>query len=353
MKSLRRALAALFATCLIGQTQAATAVCTGAFPNFVTDICWSCVFPIKMFGVDLSFLTGTQEDSTSTPANPVCFCNNPPVMGFTMSFWEPVFMVDVTNIPGCFPLLGGVQLDLSKNNMALGSSSQDYSINNGRSAARANHNIFQQSHFYLNPVMYVMGAILDDDCVDNRGYDIPWISELDPTYNDDALAMVLTPYAYPFSGILSLIAGPVDAVAATAGFPLSSLFWVAGSYGPIFPLTGTVQAKSSGEQVARLETTRMLAKQHAAGAAWGTTGESGMCGGYVAPIMDKRQYKISRLLPFNEPKILGKCCGPIGRSTVLIEAGTGAPVSKMKDFGYLFFRKRDCCSGAIQNSLLK
>ena len=312
MKSLRRALAALFATCLIGQTQAATAVCTGAFPNFVTDICWSCVFPIKMFGVDLSFLTGTQEDSTSTPANPVCFCNNPPVMGFTMSFWEPVFMVDVTNIPGCFPLLGGVQLDLSKNNMALGSSSQDYSINNGRSAARANHNIFQQSHFYLNPVMYVMGAILDDDCVDNRGYDIPWISELDPTYNDDALAMVLTPYAYPFSGILSLIAGPVDAVAATAGFPLSSLFWVAGSYGPIFPLTGTVQAKSSGEQVARLETTRMLAKQHAAGAAWGTTGESGMCGGYVAPIMDKRQYKISRLLPFNEPKILASVVGRSG-----------------------------------------
>lgn len=352
MKWLRQTVLACAFLCVSGQSFAA-GVCTGKFPNFITDICWSCIFPIKVFGVDFGFLSPSQEDSTSMPPNPVCFCQNPPVMGFSESFWEPVFMVDVTNVPGCFPLLGGIQLNLSKNNMQYGSSTQSFMVNNGMSSAKANQNVFQHSHFYLNPVLYVMGAILDDDCLDNRGYDIPWISELDPTYNDDALAMVLTPYAYPFSGLLSIIAGPVDAVAATSGFPISSLFWVAGAYGPIFPLTGTIQAKASGEQVARLETTRMLAKQHAAGAAWGTTGSMGMCGGYPQPIMDKQQYKITRLLPFPEKKVLGKCCGPIGRSTILMEVGTGAPISKTKDFGYMFFRKRDCCSGAIQNSIMQ
>jgi conjugal transfer pilus assembly protein TraU len=66
--------------------------------------------------------------------------------------------------------------------------------------------------------------------------------------------------------------------------------------------------------------------------------------------MDKRQYKISRLYPVPQTgPILGLCCSPIGRSTILYEVGTQAPIPKAKDYGYIVFRKRDCCSGAVGN----
>ncbi|MCE1090789.1 TraU family protein, partial [Pseudomonas monteilii] len=72
-----------------------------------------------------------------------------------------------------------------------------------------------------------------------------------------------------------------------------------------------------------------------------------MCGYYPQIIMDKRQYKLTRLYPKPETaKIAGKCCSPIGRSTILTESNTEFPLPGYKDFGYGIFRKRDCCGGA-------
>ena len=72
-----------------------------------------------------------------------------------------------------------------------------------------------------------------------------------------------------------------------------------------------------------------------------------MCTLYPQIIMDKRQYKFQRLYPRPQTtKINGRCCDPLGRSTILTESGTEAPTSDFRDYGYAIFRKRDCCSGA-------
>ena len=59
--------------------------CSGKFMNPITDICWSCVFPITVFGKAID--KGGQLDTESGPTG-VCVCNAN--IGIPIGFWEPV-----------------------------------------------------------------------------------------------------------------------------------------------------------------------------------------------------------------------------------------------------------------------
>lgn len=317
----------------------ASADCPNQFPNYITDVCWSCMFPIKIFGgVTVS---GFGEDY-ETVNKVACACANPPKLGVPMSFWEMTMMTDSTSVPGCFPLLGGAKIDIGVNKNAYGYTE------GGAEESKSRQTSFRQVNLYINPLMYVIGAVLDNSCMDRRGFDIPWISVADPTHNDEELANILTPYAFPFGSLEAIGAITADAVAASAGFPIAEIFWAAGSYGGLYPLTGTNSAHVSNEQSSRLQTTRVLAKLHAAGTQWSASGDDSLCGYIPQIIMDKRQYKFTRLYPLPQTKkTLGTCCDPIGRTTILVESGTEAPLNSFRDMGHAIFRKRDCCSGAF------
>ena len=85
MKSAYKALVAFGMAIICATAQAAT--CTGRFANPITDICWTCIFPIRIAGATLASLD--QED-TPNPDGVVCACGNPPKIGMKVSFWEPV-----------------------------------------------------------------------------------------------------------------------------------------------------------------------------------------------------------------------------------------------------------------------
>lgn len=50
------------------------AKCPGRFVNPITDICWKCVFPLTIMGVDVGGNSNPQ-----TPRTPICICNRPPL----------------------------------------------------------------------------------------------------------------------------------------------------------------------------------------------------------------------------------------------------------------------------------
>lgn len=321
--------------------------CPNQFPNFISDICWSCMFPMKMGGLDLKSI-GQEDWDTGT--KPVCGCSGSATVGVSTSFWEPAIIVDVRTQPGCLTTLGGLQLPFG---------GKQTGANWDRTNSGINQN-FRQSTYYVSPIMYLLQAVLDDSCSDRSAFDVAWMSEVDPTWNDDELAMIRAPLAFAFGSIPATIAGAADAVAANAGFPISEIFWYAGSWGPIYPMNGTA-VRYSDDTFGRLITTRMLAMAHDMSELAGlfakgggkSYGKSAMCtelpSAWVPePIMNKRQYKISRIYPVPQTsKIKGLCCSPIGRSTLLVEPGTGIPTNKYKDFGYMVYRKRDCCTGVI------
>jgi conjugal transfer pilus assembly protein TraU len=102
---------------------------------------------------------------------------------------------------------------------------------------------------------------------------------------------------------------------------------------------------------------RTAARLHRMGTQWAASGSAGLCGYYPQILMDKNNYKYSMSYP--APQGIGdgvasgdssatgtvssnKCCQPFGRTTQLWGAGKEIPYVG-EDFGYLIYRKRDCC----------
>lgn len=310
-------------------------VCTGAFPNLISDVCYDCMFPMTVGGGLIDLGVAGDDYDTGAGSAPICVCTNNLSLGTPISFWEPRYMVDSTNIPGCMPLLGGVLIDTAYN------ADQGGAITVSNAAIGGTlQGAFQHVNEYINPVMSALGVISASPCLDNRSFDVPFLSWADPTWNDDALSLLLTPYAYPFAGVPEVAAEMPDAIAAAVGFPIPELFWVAGGWGSMYPLTGNVSASTSPEQVSHLLMTRLLAKLHAAGTQQSTAGAEalGSCSAFGLPqiLMDKRQYKTNRTFPFPD-----NLCTPIGRPLLLQEVGAARPADK--DYGYFVFQRKDCC----------
>lgn len=345
--------------------EAAGPTCPNKFPDFINDVCWSCVMPMRLFGATIA--RGSGEDfTTASDSSPVCLCINKLAVGVPTSFWEMAYIVDVHTAPGCLPTVGGLTLPVPWVDNQYGTTKQT-----DESTAGA----FQNSAYYVSPMMYLLEAVLDDSCSDRSSFDVGWTSEFDPTWNDDSLALIKMPIGFAFGSLPAILAAGPDAAAALVGFPFNEIFWQAGSWGPIYPLTGTTPSYKSMDTTGHMIATKMLAEAHAmremaglfmngAGRSYACEpGELGctsddtkaaMCSTSPSSmptmtIMKKRQYKLQRLFPSPATKkqAIGGCCSPIGRSTVLSEVNTQLPVDGYKDFGYAVFRKRDCCASVL------
>jgi conjugal transfer pilus assembly protein TraU len=337
MKSVRELILLLVLVVAVLGTQPvfATPTCTGKFANPITDICWSCMLPIRFGGVDL--LSMDQEDTPNPGGSPICACPAQLRVGFKVSFWEPVRRVDVVRRPFCMTSLGGVELDPGFDAPRGARNRQD----------SADATSFYQVHWYVDPIIFWLEAIFDNSCLEQSSFDVAYLTELDPMWHDDELTFIFNPDVSLFGNLPAKAACAADCVAATAGFPLNSLFWCAGCQGSLYPLDGNVQAHIGGVQASSLEMTRLIAKMHREGLMWAASGEDGLCGYYPQPIMDKTGYKYQMLYPIPQTaKIAGKCCQPLGRSTILWGAGKEYPFDG-EDFAYMIFRKRNCCQGAF------
>ena len=313
--------------------QAAPSNCTGKFVNPVTDVCWSCLFPLSVGG--LKVWPGNRPD-TKNPASPICACGSPvPRIGIAVGFWEPSRLVDVTAKPWCFPNLGGLKLDPGFD-IGMGQSSGPVMLG-GKTASSANWH----AHYYVYPLLYWMEILTDFLCFEQSTFDIAYVSEIDPLWNDDTLTTLINPEVALFANPIAIAACGGDCAAATAKLPLDELFWCAGCQGAMYPMNGNIAAHVSPVQSSRLAAERMLYKMHRMGLAWGTAGPKALCNKYVMPILKKSQYRIQMTNPI--ATVNGKyACSSIGASTLPPDAGRHYPVGG-EDFGYLIWRKRNCC----------
>ncbi|MFQ5779180.1 MAG: TraU family protein [Nitrospiria bacterium] len=304
--------------------------CPGRIFNPVTDVDWTGVFPIKIGGVTIAGFG--QEDTATVSRSPICFCaDRPPplnvVPGIPVSFWEPVYLIEVVQDPYCFPSLGGV--DLSPTIQGFGS--------NSATEGHGEHHAFYQAHLYAYPIISLLGLVIDFGCLQGGGFDLGYITELDPLWNSPELAALLTPEAFLFANPGSIAVCAADCAAATAGFPLDPLFWCSGCWGGVYPLNGALSAgNASPQQASALVASRLLFKLHRQGFLWGTVGEAGMCSRYPMPIIRKSQYKLQLAYPKRGSVF------PIGRSDLVWGIGASFPVAG-EDFVYVIWRKRDCC----------
>lgn len=309
-------------------TAASAGVCTGRFPNPITDVCWECLFPISIGASKLSTI-GLPD--TFNPPSPICSCPNPlPRIGIAVGFWEPARLVDVTKRPFCFVNLGGLSIDPGIG-IGTGKSPSD------NQTSEADWHV----HWYIYPLLYWLNLVVDFACLEVSGFDIAYITELDPLWQDDELTFLLNPEAVLFGNPIAQAACAADCIASSVYLPFDTLFWCAGCQGGMYPMNGKITGHIGSIQSSLLAAERMTYKLHREGVEWGTSGVLALCQPYPMPIIKKSQYRSQLINPMSTIGIGG--CVPFGRTSTIYEFGKEIPIIG-EDFGYLIWRKRNCCA---------
>jgi conjugal transfer pilus assembly protein TraU len=318
---------------LIGMSMNATATCYGKWINPITDVCWKCMFPLSIAGAKV---TDPNKDQATPDGYKsfFCHCKDTGRVGIPIGFWEPFRVADVTYKPFCMVNLGGMDLKL-KVNAPAGTVSLKQGGKTGKKTA------FYHVHWYVYPLLVWMNFVTDLACMTPEEFDIAYMTEFDPLWNDDELSMWLNPEAALFANPIAQVACASDCAAASLGKPINSLFWCSGCQGGIYPLTGTLGFYTSGVDASTLLVEKLIFKLHREFLLWGTMGKKGVCGHYPMPWWRKDQYKMQMTYPRIE-KNSKLTCNPIGRTTFVWGANKEYPI-KGEDFGYLIWRRRDCC----------
>ena len=244
----------------------ASVSCRGRFVNPISDICWSCLLPISIGPVKVGGGAVPAKRDTANPSSPLCACTKGepiPLPGISLGFWEPARMVDITRTPYCMVGIGGVQLG-ANNVRKTGTYNRSY-------GNRIAHNSFYHLHYYVYPLIYWLELITDLICLEQTTFDVAYLSELDPTWNDEKLQTLLNPETFLFGNPLAQAACAIDCVTATVDKPRDELFWCSGCWGNIYPWGGSNADHVGGVQNSSLLTSRVLAKMHRVGLAQSTS----------------------------------------------------------------------------------
>lgn len=295
-----------------------------------SDICWDCMFPIKIAGV--SFGSGDEPDGAVSDI--ICACEDNlgiPMPGFVMGMWEPARVIEVVRGSGCSPSLGGIRLPLSDIR---------YQGTGGYSKLDVKEGAFYHYHYFAFPLLVMLEMFIDESCIADgfSDFDLMYFSEIDPTWNNEQLAFFTHPEAAAFANPLAVAACSQDAIASTAGKPQDAMFWCAGAWGTLYPFSGKHSSAGSFAQNTSLLATRAIASVHRRALARRTMGDDAMCHGKIAPMIPKSQYKMSFFFPTAE----ADSSHVIGESDAIWGANRKIP-GVGEDAVMILFRWNDCC----------
>lgn len=322
-----------FAVLMMLTSLVKAAPCNGHFINPITDICWSCLFPLS-FG-HMPVVKGKLPD-TENPKSVISTCPSDTGVriGFNLGYWEPFAIADVTDTPYCMVNLGGLKLNLGKKQQQGGRKALGY----GQTAG------FFHVHWYKYPLMAWLNIVGSASCLEKGDFDVAYLSELDPTWQDSEMAFLLNPEVVLFGNPVAQAACAKDSIDATVfKTPSNSLFWCAGSQGSIYPLAGHVNAPISPMQTAFLLTQRMNYKLHREHLISDSSPAKGaICKQHFYPVTPKNRYRYSLVNQVAD----GKRCVVGGMSTLLWEEGK-IKIHKPNQYGFLVWRKRNCAVSLI------
>ena len=327
-------LSAFFLTfLLVGQGWSKSGECTGHFVDPISDVCWDCMLPITIGKLPVA---ASRFPDTYNPSMPISFCPKPPPIfmqiGINIGYWEPDTLVDITRKPYCMVNMGAEFGGGEAKDMGGDTTSHHNK--------KGSDGVFYQAHWYKYPLMLWLQLIDSVACMATDEFDLAYMTELDPFWDDDELSFTLNPESILFGNPATQLACVADAMKTSVGkfLPIDALFWCMGSQGSAYPLTGNSAYKQSSVSVATLIAERFNFKLHREGIVWESHGETGaICYQTPMPMLPKSRwrYQMVNTIPS------AARCFPYGTTTAIWESGHDNPTTG-QNFGFLNFKKRNC-----------
>ena len=317
------------------------------FGKQIGKICWDCFFPFVIFSIPIG---GSSSKLPSDRAAPICLCpgrTGYPSIGFTLGWWSPDHIIENTRIPWCMPSLGGTVLTsdkLTAGDLGVSGSAtilparwggQRDKLKGGEEPGISYYNF----HWIKFPIAYFIGWLSDFACSkkSSTAVDIAFMSEFDPSWNNDELALWTSPETVLFTGPWAHIACAADGVASTVSKPFKYGFWCAGTWGQLYPYSGNTPTAQSGPRDASLNAIKGVAKMHRFTLAKKMYGNKALCANQLYFILPKQQYRMQTLFPIAE-----KGNHWVGASTFRWGEWRTVPATG-EDYLWLQWTYQECC----------
>lgn len=302
LRTVRHFVTALLFACT---TSVVASVCSDAGilgSNITKNVCWGCIFPIKVAGVAL----GDGHAPQGSAKEALCICedrNGVPQFGVVTGKWNTAKLVELTPKAFCSPVMGGVKLQDSWKKFG----GQPYTPQGKTGESTTSYYNYHAFAFDLFRMLelyskfrcknnYEMG--LDD-------FDLAYMSEYDPSWNDEALAMLAFPESALFSNPIAQLAQIPDCFTSSIGKPIDSFFWTAGCWGQLYPIGGNAVSTRHPAMEVNLLAARALTLEHRRFFAHRTVGKDILCKTRVFPHLKKSQYKFQLMFPSPEAESIG------------------------------------------------
>jgi len=317
--------------------------------GIVSKVCWPCFFPILIGPVPIGgSMTGYPDDDVA----PTCTCPGRvfgyPTTGPRLAMWQPTQVIETVRHPFCSPTLGGISLttanaaSVASLTLLGGAGGNQPGAGAGGSAGQTETDpgAFYNFHQIMFPLSAVLDTISDSVCVSESGSDIDigYMSEIDPTWNNEELALFTHPEAVLFTSLPAVTACMADSVASTLYKPIQALFWCAGASGHGYPFSGISTAGSPPRATSHVAQ-RALAALHRRGIANKTYNGLAVCRDHPWPTLPKQQYKFQVFYPI--PEVLTNHW--MGASPHAWSGGQVTIPGVGEDFVYLIWTWQACC----------
>jgi conjugal transfer pilus assembly protein TraU len=278
----------------------------------ITDVCWEGMFPLYIGGFRVNGKSKYAPPDRNT--NRLCFCNGDlsegtmPTAGTAIGLFLPKYLLTVTSKPYCFPELNGTEL---ASELGLVSKYKVGNQDQSNEAGGADDNQVSFTwHLAALPLTKILELFDVPNCFSDgySSYDIIWISETLPMWYDDELAFFVAPESLLFANSLSAAGMISDCLASSTLSPIDSIFFAAGCWGAMYPLTANTGPKEDKVAAKSLIATRALFFLSRIGVMERTMGSDAVCKNQKMPIMKKSQYRFQQLWPLSESESMDVLC---------------------------------------------
>lgn len=268
---------------------------------------WDNAFPITFFGFDI----GGGDNPPRLHEDAFCKCQwrlpglSAIPFGIGLTFWNPLYMVDTSAKSQCFktmPMLNGALSGYEAQSSGKGT----HSGSSGGGQRR-------QIHFFVFPIFKILDLFAEVFCSGgNKGFDLAYTTEIDPTWQNDLWAATFFPEAGLFANVPSRLACMVEAVRINVmrSFPIDAMWWCLGAH-HLYPVSGNSNVSKAAEDTNMKALGRFLYKQHRTFFLSTKIGSGAKCHSTYSPRLPKQQYRVDPLFPssldnINKPIVLGR-----------------------------------------------